>query len=268
MSGAFDQKMFALPYIGVCDVRSQEDILALRARFTPFEPLFLKAGVTMTRRVLWGIPSEWKKVCPPKRRIAKIFGARLDLVLNTVHYPDYAGVDLEPSLERVAELGGPHLNLIQLDMIWPDPAQLEHFRTKHPSIGFILQIGTKALAQVDDNPLKLWEAVKNYEGIVSRFLLDKSGGEGRPLDARSLVRFVDILYERMKEPGVGVAGGLGPETYRLVEPLHAMYPRLSIDAQGKLHEGGRTLLGPLSMDRADGYVVRSVELHRAYNTMS
>ena len=195
--------MHALPYIGVCDVSSLEQILLLRDHFRPFEPLFLKAGVTMTRKVLWGIPSEWKKVCPPKRHIAKIFAARLDLVLNTVHYADYDGVDLEPSLERVARLGGPHLNLIQLDMVWPDPSVLERFRKKYPAVNFILQIGGKALAEVGENPLRMWGAVRSYDGIVSRLLLDKSGGKGRALDPRSLVRFVDILYERMDEPGVG-----------------------------------------------------------------
>ena len=47
-----------------------------------------------------------------------------------------------------------------------------------------------------------------------------------------------------------------------------MYPRLSVDAQGKLHEGGSTLAGPLSMEYAEEYVLRSVELHKRYNTMS
>lgn len=260
-----NEKGYALPYVGVCDIGSQENILALRRNFTNFEPLFLKAGITMTRKVLWGIPTKWKAVCPPGRRIKKIFSERLSMVMNTVHYGDFDGVDLEPSLERILMLGGPHINFIQLDMIWPDPSVLEKCRRKHPHVSFILQIGNSALAQVEDNPLKMWEAVKNYDGIVERFLIDRSEGKGRALDARALVRFVDILYERMATLGVVVAGGLGPKTVKLVEPLMAMYPHLSVDAQGQLHEGGSTLEGPFSMERAQEYTFQMVELHKKYN---
>lgn len=256
-----------IPYIGVCDVPSHDVIVALRKHFRAYEPLYLKAGVTMSRRVLWGIPSKWKHVCPRRSMIAKIFAQNDPRVLNVIHYADYDGVDLLVSLERLAALAGPNLHGIQLDMVWPSPTTLEEFRKKHPTLFFILQVGTKALGQVGYHPLRLWEAMRSYDGVVDRILLDKSGGEGRPLVARELVRFVDIIYERMPSGVLGVAGGLGPETLQFVEPLLAMYPHLSIDAQSKLHEGGKALEGPFARSLAEGYVVRGLAMYRKYNAL-
>jgi hypothetical protein len=262
-----NDKFFAVPYVGVSDVGGVENITELQKSFSPTEHLRLKAGITMTRKALWGIPTKWKEVCPPKEDIHKIFYGTFSTVLHVVHYADYDGVDLAPSLEVIAMLGGPHLHAIQLDMIWPDPRVLEACKKAHPKIQFIVQVGTKALDLVGDSPLRMWEAVKNYDGLADYFLLDRSMGRGKALDARSLVRFVDILYERMTKPGVVVAGGLGPTTLDLVEPLMAMYPRLSIDAQGQLRESGRTLDGPISMPRTTEYVDRAITMHRKYNVM-
>lgn len=262
-----DDKFFRVPYIGVSDVGSIENILELEKYFSPAEPLRLKAGITMTRKALWGIPTRWKDVCPPKEDITKIFYGTFSTVLHVVHYADYDGIDLAPSLARLVKLGGPHLHGIQLDMVWPDSSVLAECKGAHPDLQFILQVGEKALAQVNYNPLKMWQAIQHYDGLVGRILLDQSMGEGKALDARSLVRFVDILYERMETPSVVVAGGLGPQTLHLVEPLMAMYPRLSIDAQGQLRESGRTLDGPISLTRTSDYVTRAIAMHRKYNVM-
>lgn len=265
------EKNCVIPYIGVCDVGTNENMRRLAEHFTRLSqggPLGLKAGITMTRKALWGIPTEYKKVCPPKRQIRNIFRGSLSMVMNTIHYPDYDGVDLAPSLEYIVRLGGVHLHAVQLDMIWPDPKILEKCKKAHPDLQFILQVGEKALGEVNNNPLQMWMAVKNYDGIVERILLDRSMGYGKELKARSLVRFVDILYERMKTPGVVVAGKLGPDTIHLVEPLKAMYPMLSIDAQSELHEGGKTLGGPISMPRTMEYLSAAIAMHCKHNVMS
>lgn len=263
-----EEKSYAIPYVGVCDVRSREDIAELQRNFSTHEPLFLKAGITMTFAALWGIPSKYARLCPPKRRIKEIFAEPPPLVLQVIHYADYAGVYVDVSLEKIIALGGPHLHAVQLDMVWPDPGVIEKCKKAHPGLQFILQVGERALTQVDDNPLKMYEALQNYDGVIDRVLLDRSMGKGKELRARSLVRFVDILYERMAEPAVVVAGGLGPETLPAVEPLAAMYPRLSIDAQSKLHEGGGLLTGPISMEASIRYAVRAIAMHRKYNVMS
>ncbi len=59
--------------------------------------------------------------------------------------------------------------------------------------------------------------------------------------------------------GIVVAGGLGPYTVRLVEPLLAEFPNISIDAQGQLRESGNAL-DPIDWDRAETYITRAVAL--------
>ena len=266
--GRVSEECRIIPYIGVSDIGSNENIVALRPNFSVLEPLALKAGLTMTRKVLWGIQTKWNSACPSGGEIRKIFATPHPRVIRMLHYADYDGVDLVPSLKKIMRVCGKTLDGIQLDMVWPDPFILEKHKKVHTNLELILQVGEKALIQVGENPLKMWRAIQNYDGIVDRILLDRSGGNGKPLAPRSLIRFVDILYERMPALSVVVAGGLGPLTLHLIEPLLAMYPGLSIDAQGQLRESGKTLDGPISLARTRDYVFRSTEMYWKYNPKS
>src|SRR3989344_4760884 len=194
----------------------------------------LHVGVMMSYKTLHGIETKWSKAFPAKEAIVDIFTS--DDVYNCLHYADYDHKsDLGNTLARAISHGGIGINAMQLDMIWPDPGQVAHgVHTSRRHIEVILQVGKNAIEEANDDPRVVVQRLEDYEGVIHRVLLDKSMGRGLGMDATALLPFARALKERFPDLGLTVAGGLGPNTMYLVEPLVSEFPDLSIDAQGKL----------------------------------
>jgi hypothetical protein len=145
-------------------------------------------------------------------------------------------------------------------MIWPDPDQIANgVRASRKQIEVILQIGKNALEEVGNNYQFLVEKLGGYEGVIHRVLLDKSMGKGLGMDAEGLIPFARAIRESFPALGIGAAGGLGPETIQLVEPLAAVFSDLSIDAQGRLRPS-RNALDPIDWNMAGNYLVKALQL--------
>lgn len=141
-------------------------------------------------------------------------------------------------------------------MIWPNPSEIANgVQTSRKQIEVILQIGKNALEEVGNDPQRVVERLGNYEGVIHRVLLDKSMGKGLGMDVDGLIPFAQAIRESFPMLGIGAAGGLGPKTIQLVEPLVAVFPDLSIDAQGRLRPSGNAL-DPIDWDMAGNYLIK------------
>ena len=78
---------------------------------------------------------------------------------------------------------------------------------------------------------------------------------------RAASRAVIGAFHQRSSRGIVAAGGLGPESVGLVEPLYREFPDLSIDAQGKLRPSG-SALHPIDWDMAETYLVKALQLLR------
>ncbi|MEK7546067.1 MAG: hypothetical protein AAB554_03240 [Patescibacteria group bacterium] len=250
------------PYIGMTDVPSPE---WLSARLNAFQeagggmlPHQLHSGVMMSFKSLNGIRTKWAAVWPKNAEIEKIFVRHAD-VLNVLHYADYDGHTGLDDLRHAVMYGGPRLDGLQLDMPWPSPKLVAALKKAHPEVRIILQVGRRALDQVSDDPKRLPERLEKYQDAIDDVLLDKSGGEGRGLDAAVLRPFVEAVRKRMPRLGVTLAGGLGPDTLHLVAPLVRDFPALAIDAQGRLRASG-SAMDPIDAGRADIYLRGAIEM--------
>lgn len=250
------------PYIGITDFTNFEQVRNMLRVFTTHLPAGstrkLHVGVMMSYKTLHGIPSKWQNVFPPKENISDIFSSFE--TYNCLHYADYDNQpDLWKSLtDAIVWSGG--LNALQLDMIWPDPAQIAngvHASRRHPEV--ILQIGKNALEEADNDPKTVVEKLEDYEGVIHRVLLDKSMGKGLSMDADGLLPFAQAIRDRFPKLGIGAAGGLGPETIQLVEPLARAFPDLSIDAQSRLRPSGNAL-DPIDWNMAGAYLIKALQL--------
>jgi len=251
------------PYVGITDFT---DFRQVRRMFETFianrrngSQRRLHVGVMMSYKTLHDIPTLWQNVFPPKRTIAGIFAS--DDVYNCLHYADYEGrPDFWQDLCRAIMLSGIGIHALQLDMIWPDPVQIANgVHASRKSIEVILQIGKHAFEAVGNDPQEVVEKLGDYQGVVHRVLLDKSMGRGLGMDAEGLRPFVAMIKNRFPEMGIGVAGGLGPETIHLVEPLVKEFPDLSIDAQGRLRPSG-DIRDPIDWDMAGKYLVEAFKI--------
>ena len=256
------------PYIGITDftdvgqVQKMSKVFA--AHLPPGSRRMLHVGIMMSYKTLHNIPSRWQNAFPPKEKIKDIFSS--DEVYNCLHYADYDNnPDLWKILAKAISYGGVGIHALQLDMIWPDPGQIAHgVHTSRKQIEVILQIGKNALERVNNDPQAVIEKLSDYEGIIHRVLLDKSMGRGLGMDANGLIPFARAIRKNFPKLGIGAAGGLGPETIQLVEPLVKLFPDLSIDAQGRLRPSGNAL-DPIDWNMAGKYLIKALQLFTQSN---
>ncbi len=255
--------MDVLPYIGITDFTNFEQVQrmyeAVEQHKSPESQRMLHVGVMMSFKTLNGIETKWSKVWPPKETIRDIFGS--DDVYNCLHYADYDhDTDFYHDLSEAIMCGGIGINAVQLDMLWPDPGQVASaIHTSRKQIEVILQVGGRAIEMANNDPAEVVSRLEDYETVIHRVLLDKSMGRGLGMDAIGLIPFARAIRERFPNLGLVVAGGLGPNSINLVEPLVKEFPDVSIDAQGKLRPSGNSL-DPIDWDMAEDYLVKALEL--------
>ena len=184
--------------------------------------------------------------------------------MNCIHYADYEGRDFGNSLREVIRFGGDGMTALQLDMVWPDHEVLADVLSgvmarSGRKFEVILQVGQNALEQAGDDPTKVVARLRPYRGFITHVLLDKSMGRGLGMSARALRPHIIEIRSKLPELGIAVAGGLGPRTLHLVEPLLAEFPDLSIDAQSKLRPSGNAL-HPIDWDWAAEYLGKAIRM--------
>jgi hypothetical protein len=252
----------SIPYVGITDFVAYEQVHNMLAVFKANCGLRqrrrLHVGVMMSYKTLHGLETKWAKAFPKKEMIAQIFGS--NETMNCLHYADYDAVDVVQSICRAIEFGGVGMNALQLDMVWPDPGHIAHaVHASHKRLEVILQVGKNAIEQANNDPREVVERLREYDGVAQYVLLDKSMGRGLGMDAIGLIPFARAIKDAFPGLGIVAAGGLGPTSVGLVEPLVREFPDISIDAQGKLRSSG-SALDPIDWDLAEIYLVRALEL--------
>ncbi|MFH1142326.1 MAG: hypothetical protein ABIH67_01105 [Candidatus Uhrbacteria bacterium] len=250
------------PYISITDFANRSQVMKMMDVFVASGCLQVKrmlgVGIMISRKTLNGLSSKWTDVWPRHDQIAGIF---IDhpLAFNTLHYADYDGIDVYNNLVVATRLGGVHMKALQLDMIWPDAGALYEYRQKYSDIQIILQVNSRSLEQVDNDPLKLHATLEKYRVFLDYVLLDLSMGCGKGMQSEILLPMVKLIAEERDDLGIVVAGGLGPETMDLVAPIVAEHPQISFCAQGQLRASGNAL-DPIDWDRAAEYLKQAIIL--------
>ena len=251
-----------IPYIGITDFMTFEQVQRMltvfKSNLEPKQNRRLHVGVMMSYKTLHNLETKWTQAFPPKETISEIFGS--DETMNCLHYADYDAIDVYQSLTQAIDFGGSGINTLQLDMVWPNPDHIAYaVHTSGKQLEVILQVGKNAIDQANDNPQEIVRRLRSYEGIIQHVLLDKSMARGLGMDAIGFIPFVHAIKEAFPELGIVAAGGLGPESMELVEPLYREFPDISIDAQGRLRPSGNAL-DPIDWNMAEGYLIKALQL--------
>lgn len=250
------------PWVGVTDFAKSEQTQMMaehhlvEALHHRVEGRPLMVGVMMSYKTLHDIPTKWADAWVSKKDLSRVF-LSYPHTLNTLHYADFDGLTTPDDLIDVVTWGGRNLDAVQFDMVWPEPFLLEFLRKKFPSVFFILQVNAHSLEMVHNNLGEFAVRLSEYDGVLEGVLLDKSMGTGLGLDGKYLRPFVATVVEKFPRLTVGVAGGLGPDTLELLEPLREFFPQLAIDAQGRLRKGGNSL-DPIEWHLARQYVSKAL----------
>ena len=250
-------------YIGITDFEDKSQVEAMltvlrEASWGRFVRK-LGVGVMMSYKTLNDLPSKFSCVFPRKKWIAEIFLAD-SLAYNILHYADYEGIDVLKNLTEAVEWGGPNLHAIQLDMVWPEPEIIRQFRELHPDVQLIIQINQSALLQVDYDPIRLADQLKEYGPSLNGALLDMSMGRGVAMSWLELLPYLACLHINLPQLQLVVAGGLGPDSLNLVQPLlDCFVPEISIDAQAQLRNSGN-ILESINWQMAGNYLAGAVKM--------
>jgi hypothetical protein len=252
------------PYIGITDFTNfgqvQEMVRVFGTHLPQGSDRVLHVGVMMSYKTLNGIETKWSKAFPPKEIIADIFRPNDNDVYYCLHYADYDHDTKFTDLARGLGYAGPFVNAVQFDMPWPDPGVVASgVHASRKQIEVILQVGRNAIEEANNDPADVVRRPEDYEGVIHRVLLDKSMGRGLSMDAVGLIPFARAIKDRFPNLGLVAAGGLGPDSINLVEPLAKEFPDLSIDAQGRLRPSG-SALDPIDWDMAGEYLVKALQL--------
>ena len=247
------------PYVGICDFMNREQVLDMLNVIRNYKHAGIKLMVgTMTSyKVLHDLPTSWANVFPKAKDLEEIFSISDPLIVNTIHYADY-----EPNHQNLADwlcelmdLCGNYLDAIQLDMVWPDPKQLELFQSKFP-MPIVLQINKQSMKDCENNPKIVAQKIRDeYRDSISCILLDCSMGKGIPIDVALMENYIEAIRNYTAEIEIAVGGGLGPDTVSSVSELIKNY-RVSIDAQSKLRVSGDAH-DPINWDLAKKYLHKS-----------
>lgn len=254
-----------VPYIGITDFTSPDQVHRVlrvptdRVLDTKMDHI-LGVGVMMSHKTLRGLPTKWAAAFPPKESVADIFIDDWG-VFNVLHYADYEDVTTPDDLREVIALGGPNLDAIQLDMIWPRVDLIRAGFGSHNRPKIILQVGAKAMDAKDCDPGRIVQSLWEYHlaNCLDYVLLDRSMGKGMGMNANLLLTLYRAIREvfSQKQLQVVVAGGLGPTTMSLLQPFReARVWDISIDAQGKLRPSGNAL-DPVDWTMAEEYYAQA-----------
>ncbi|MDD3102287.1 MAG: hypothetical protein PHE59_04050 [Patescibacteria group bacterium] len=246
------------PYIGITGFMKPEEVSEILLKVKIPENRKIMVGVLANSKTLGGLKNEkFPGRYPSLNQIYKIFPDNPQ-VLSLIHFNTKERDILYDQLGKLTAISGQYLHGFQLNMAWPDPYVLKMYRAKNPGVKIILQIGNHALEMVGHNPQECANRIMKYKGFVNHVLLDSSGGYGRVLDILETKRYLDVLMPTIKnmDVGIGIAGGLNPDTLHLIEPIIRNFPNVSIDAEGGLRDSN----DHLKLDKAIAYLQTAIEM--------
>ena len=245
-----------MPYIGVTDFVSHEQVLQAVECIPESLNRRLHVGVMMSYKTLHGIPTEtgWEGIWPRGDALHAIFQPHMR-VFNVLHFADYGQPYLTTSDDLIlaCQEAGPHLRGLQLDMIWPQAQLIRDVKVELPHLEIILQLGKKALGQMEDSGGYLGIELTRYLDCVDYFLIDWGMGKGVPMDLRIVQGYLYDALRVLTQDRLAVAGGLGPMSYMVLEDIFKKYLNVSCDAQGQMRSTGKAT-DPIEMERVCGYV--------------
>lgn len=242
-------------YIGITGFMSLGDALHVLNAVPVNAGRLVMIGVLASLKTMRGIQNKWPNRYPTMDKISGIFPDHPS-ALNLIHYNTKEKETLGDQLVAMTEFGGANMHGFQLNIAWPSLDVLAEYRKAYPEKQVVLQIGGHAFEMVNHSPEQLAARVAEYDEVVEYVLLDPSGGYGKPFDPERARNYLTALQASDIDVGLGVAGGLSPTTLDLVEPLAREFPRLSIDAEGRL----RTPEDHLALNLAGEYLRKAFDM--------
>jgi hypothetical protein len=265
------------PYVGItgfmsaaevnaCDNTFREAFFKLGGTVATHNMKFM-IGVLVSSKTLAGGTNKWFNRYPVMSQLPDIISSNQGHHLRTIHYNTDDVQTIDEQIDQLMAIS-PNIDAIQLNIKWVNHVKLQRIGRKYPDLRIILQIGSGALAEVDEiEDIFLGKALWAYEGVAHDFLIDPSGGEGKLVDVcKALMYISDNEIPKSMQPGA--AGGLNADNVHILTSLiRRMRRPINLDTEKRVRtedEGG----GHLIVTEAQRYLGASVPLLGAGMTMA
>jgi len=146
---------------------------------------------------------------------------------------------------------------IQLNIVWPDIAQVTKIKEQHSDMKIVFQASHKAMN--GKTPNQIAREIGNYGDSINYALIDPSGGRGMPFDLESSVAIYSELREECPDLAIGFAGGFTGEN--VAPGLRSILQQIKteefcIDAEGGLRDKITSEYGDdlLNIEKVRGYL--------------
>lgn len=239
------------PYIGVTGFMSRSEVDQALGSFPEEAQHRLMVGVLMSSKTLAGKTNKWPNRYPKREAIADIFTDD-PRALNLIHYNTDNPNNLFEEVQQIVEFVGPRCDGFQFNLTWPSPAEIEKIRMTFPEKYLLLQIGSAAMDEAEDSTGLFCEYLDWYVPHIDAILIDPSGGIGKPFDAEKCLKYLKAIPPEWNLE-LGIAGGLSDKTAHLLDPIPGHFPKINIDAEGRLRTPQPE--DALDMEAVDGYIV-------------
>jgi hypothetical protein len=249
------------PYVGITGPVTVAEVKAILDEF-------LSAGITKnTKHIpMVGFLASYKTLngqkvknrrYPPIEDIPKLIDETAFRVLPMVHYNSRETGTLATQITKVFENIPEHYHNLQLNIPWPDIAQVGLIKDQFPDMQIVFQASGKAMK--GKTPRQIAEGVVEYGDSISYILIDPSGGRGLPFDMESSSEIYSELRGQCPDLTIGFAGGFTGENVavRLQQLITATKGSdFCIDAEGGLRDKVTEAYGDdlLNMEKARAYL--------------
>ena len=233
--------MAAKPYVGVTGPVTEGEVEGIIQEFTA-------AGYTMQSQHLpmVGFLASHKTLNGPAgnrrypgvKNLPYLLTQADNRVFTTIHYNSR-----EPGLaEQVSKVfDGVYLEglcrAIQLNIVWPDVAEVRKIKDRFPSMSIIFQVSRTAME--GKSAKEIADGIEKYGDTLAYALIDPSGGENLEFDVDNSVAVFRELGKRLPSMSIGFAGSLngdnvGKKVSELIEKTGTS--EFSIDAESGLRD--------------------------------
>lgn len=255
------------PYVGVTGFMKLSEVISCNNVFHQEikrcgEPVFgelkFMVGILVSSKTLVGGTNKWANRYPKIETIPELTSVKGSHLLYTIHYNTDDSSTIDEQVDQVMKIAPLSIDAIQLNIKWVNHVKLQRIKRKYPDLRVILQIGSGALAEVDEpGEIFLGDALKGYDGFADDFLVDPSGGKGEPVDVwRAFACIADDEVPHQMQPGI--AGGFCSENVHKIRGLmRRLHRPISIDAEGQLRTQ-EELGGHLVLEKAHNYIINGV----------
>jgi len=255
------------PYVGINAPMTVHEVLSVGSLYldhrdsVPVEMAQPFLGLMVSYEGLRGLEQDpgRAKHYPDIDRIPELIDAARNIGMKCIIHYNTQNPHICEELEALEKRWGRIPDGWQLNVVWPDPRELNRYlaAVQHARVQFIVQIGSRAFHKVGNNPEFMARRLTDYDGLASYYLFDLSGGEGKVLDVEASRPVLEAMY-RYVGCTLSVAGGLGPETVRLIKQLLKDFPFLSWDAQRAVRDEN----DEFDLKRVEGFLDASYTLVR------